>query len=75
MTVGLQIEKSLQFGSVDEIPIVGETNAIGTVDVERLGLGICTAAGSGVSQVSDAHGARKIGNSGTVVEDLGGHTV
>ena len=39
MTMGLLVEIAAQGGSVDEVTVVSEADAVGRVDVERLTLG------------------------------------
>jgi hypothetical protein len=73
--MGLVIESLAQCRGIDEVAIVRHTNTVRAVDVERLSLGVGAAAGCGVSKVAEAHEARKIGDTGTVLEDLRGHAV
>ena len=44
-----------QFAVVGEIAVVGEGEAVGGIDIQRLGQGRAAAAGGGVAHVGDAH--------------------
>lgn len=61
--------------SVDEVPVVSEADAVRRVDIERLRLSICAAAGSRVSEVAKAHVAWEVAHALTVVEDFGSKTI
>ena len=50
---------------------MSEADAVRRVDVERLCLSICAAAGSRVSEVANTHVAREVAHALTVVEHLG----
>lgn len=75
VTMGFQIEIPLQLGGIDQISIVGQANAVRTIYIERLSLGICTASRSWISQMTNTHRTWKICDFGTVVEDFGSHAV
>ena len=75
VTVSLKIQMPLQLRGVDQVAIVGQTDTIGTVDVEWLGLSVGTATGRGVSQVTNSHESREVSHPSTVLEDAGRHSV
>ena len=54
---------------------MGQTDSIRAVYVEGLGLGVCTATGSGISEMAQAHESRKLGHSRSVVENARGHAI
>ena len=49
MTMPVVIEEVGKVGSVDEVAIVSEADAVRAVDVERLGLGVCAGAGGRIA--------------------------
>ena len=75
MPVSLVIESLAQCRCVDQVSVVRHANAVWAVDVERLGFGVCTAASGRVSQMSEAHEARKVRDARAVLENPGSHTV
>jgi len=54
---------------------VCHADAIGTVDVERLGLGAGAGTSSRVAEVPDAHRTGQILEARAIAEDFGGHAV
>ena len=75
MPMSFEIQVSLELWGIDEISIVGEANAVRAVYIKRLSLGVCATACSGIPQVTNAHGARKVCYFGTILENLGCHTI
>jgi hypothetical protein len=75
MPVCVLVQELAKLGRVDQVAVVGHTDAVWTVDVEWLCLGVRAASGRGVSKVTQSHEARKVRDPGAIVEDLGGHTV
>ena len=75
MPVSLVVQSLAQRGGVDEVAVVGHADTVRAVDVEGLSFSVRAATGSGVSQVAEAHEAGKVGHTGAVLEDLGGHAV
>lgn len=75
MSVCLVIKTLAQGGGVDEVAVVGHADAIRAVNVERLCFRVGAAAGGGVAKVTKAHVARQVSDTGSVLEDLGGHAV
>ena len=73
--MGFVIQSSSQGRGIDEIPVVRHADAVRTIDVERLGLSVGTAASSWVSQVTEAHEAGQIRYSSSLLEDFGGEPV
>jgi hypothetical protein len=67
----LLVQITPKFGRVDEVTIVSEADTVRGVDVERLRLSICAAAGSWVSEVANTHVTREVAHTLTVVEDFG----
>lgn len=51
----LLIEEVFQLEGIDEVAVVRETYAIGTVDEERLRLSVCACARGGISKVSKSY--------------------
>ena len=75
MPVGLVVESLAQRGGVDEVTIMSHADTVRAVDVKGLGLRVCAAASCGVSQMAKTHEAGEIGNTSTILEDLGGHAI
>lgn len=75
VTVCLQVQISLQLGSIDEVSVMGKANAIRAVHVEGLGLRIGTAASGRIPQMGNAHRPWKVGYLGTIVKDLSSHAI
>lgn len=73
--MSFEIQVSLELWGIDEISIVSEANAVWTVYIEWLSLGIRATPCSGIPQVTNAHGARKVCYLGTILENLGCHTI
>lgn len=75
MPVGLVVESLAQRGGIDEVTIVGHTDTVRAIDVKGLGLRVRAAASCRVSQMAKTHEAGEIGNTSTILEDLGGHAI
>ena len=73
--MGFVVEALAQCRCINEISVVRHTDAVWTVDVERLCLSICATSGCGVSQMTKAHEARQVRDASAILEDLGGHAV
>lgn len=71
----LLIQVTSELGSVDEVAVVSEADAVRRVDIEWLRLSVRTATGSRVSEVAKTHVARKVAHALAVVENFGSKTV
>lgn len=75
MSVGDLVEALAESRGVDKVAVVGHADAVGAVNVERLGFRIGAAASRGVAEVTEAHVARQISDASSVLKDLGGHAI
>jgi hypothetical protein len=74
MSVNRLVKVVSQSRGVDKVTVVGHDQSIRRVDVERLSLGVGEGAGSGVSQMSNAHASDQTLYTG-LGEDVPDHTV
>jgi hypothetical protein len=75
MSMSISVKKFPEVFGVDQITIVRKGDSIWTVDVEWLSFSAGAAAGSRVSQVSQAHETWKILDARSVVEDFCSHAI
>ena len=75
VTVSLEIQVLPKLSSVDQVTVVRKADTVRAVHVERLSLGIGTGSRGRVSQVTNSHESREVGDLSTILEDLGSHTV
>ncbi len=71
----LLVKEALELLRVDEVPVVRKANAVGTIDIEGLSLGIGAASSSRISQMTQAHESGQIADACAIVEDSGGHAI
>lgn len=75
MPVSIPVQIFPEIFSIDQVPIVRESDSVRAVDVEGLGFSACAATGSRIPQVSQTHEAGKILYSGSIMEDLSCHAI
>jgi hypothetical protein len=65
----------LQLRRINQIPIMRKTDAIRTIDIKGLCLGVRAGTRGWVAEVSHAHEAGEVDDAGAVAEDFGGEPV